>query len=98
MKYLLTGIIICCIAMTAMAQHNITFIIKGGEQKEALAGATITWKEQNRSVLADSSGKAGFNNVPAGAQTFIISHVSFGEKTLTYTFPLASNEAIEIEM
>jgi outer membrane receptor for ferrienterochelin and colicins len=98
MKYLITGIIICCMAITATAQHSVVFIIKSSEEKEALAGATVTWKEQNRSVLADSSGKAAFSNIPAGVQTFIISYVSFGEKTVTYTFPLASNEAIEIEM
>jgi len=97
MKYLLTGIILCCLTMAAHAQQNFTVLIKGGEEKAPLPGATITWKEQKRSVIADSNGVAVISGVPDGAQTFIITYIGFEEKTVTYNFPLAS-DTMEIEL
>lgn len=98
MKYLLTGIMLCCIAVAAQAQNTFKAIIKGGEENAPLAGATVTWKEQNKSVIADSTGLVIFTDVPNGPQTFIISFVGLEEKTLTYTFPSENTDAVEIEM
>lgn len=98
MKYLLTGIVLCCLNMAALAQHTFKAVIRGGEDKTPLPGATVTWKEQNRSLVADSSGLIVFTNVPAGSQTFIISFIGFEEMTVTYTFPLPGDATIDIEL
>lgn len=98
MKFLLSGIIICCLALTSQAQHTLRLVIKGGEDKTPLAGATITWKEKNISAVSDSMGVATISNITDGVQTFIISYVGFNEQTVSYTFPLASTDVVEIEM
>ena len=98
MKYLLTGIVLCCLNMAALAQHTFKAVIRGGEDKTPLPGATVTWKEQNKSLVADSSGSIVFTNVPAGSQTFIISFIGFEEMTVTYTFPLPGDATIDIEL
>lgn len=98
MKYLLTGIMLCCIAIAAQAQNTFKAILKGGEEATPLAGATVTWKEQNKTVAADTTGLVIITDIPNGSQTFIISFVGFEEKTVAYTFPLANAETIEIEL
>jgi outer membrane receptor for ferrienterochelin and colicins len=96
MKYLLTGIAWCFSFMAAQAQHTFTASIVNEEDKQPLAGATFLWKEQRRTVLADSSGTVTINNIPGGPQTFIISHIGFEEKTVTYNFPLPAQEVMVI--
>src|SRR5215204_5424788 len=95
MKLILTGIVLCCLAAAAQAQHTFKAIIKDGEGAP-LAGATLTWKEQNKSFLADSLGSITITGVPNGPQNFAVSHAGLQEKILTYTFPLSNNAAVEI--
>lgn len=97
MKYLLTGIVLCCFMFAAQAQHNFTATIIS-DNKSPLPGATFNWKEKNRSFIADSTGKIVLANIPDGLQTFVISHVGFTDKTVTYTFPLAEAGMTIIEM
>lgn len=98
MKYLLTGLSLCIISMTAQAQHTFTATITGGEEKTPLSSATLKWKEKGRSVLADIEGKVVLTNIPDGIQTFIITHIGFEEKIVTYTFPLTDTAAITIAL
>lgn len=98
MKYLLTGIALCCLTAAVQAQNTFKAVIKGGEEKNPLAGATVTWKEQNKSVAADSTGSVTVTGITNGVQTFIISFIGHEEKTVSYTFPLANDQAIEIEL
>jgi iron complex outermembrane receptor protein len=98
MKYLFTGIILCCFVFASQAQHTFTAIIKSGEGSTPLAGATVTWKQQNRTIAADLTGKVVFNNIPDGAQTFVISFVGFTAKEINLTFPLSQQEPFAIEL
>ncbi|HEX6179824.1 MAG TPA: TonB-dependent receptor plug domain-containing protein, partial [Chitinophagaceae bacterium] len=98
MKFLLTGMIICCLVSASQAQHTFKAIIKGGEEKTILAGATVIWKEKNSAAISDSSGLVTIAHITDGVQTFVISYVGFSEKTVTYSFPLSSTEAVEIEL
>ena len=93
MKYILTGIILCC-CIAAQAQHTFKAIIKGGEG-QVLAGATVRWK--SKPVVGDSTGLAVINDLPAGAQTFIVSYVGFAERTVTYNLPIDSIAEIFLE-
>jgi len=77
-----------------LAQYSFKAIIKN--DKEPLAGATITLKGTNKTAIADSRGLVSINNIPAGKQTLIISYVGYEEKEQEFEFPLASNEAVEI--
>lgn len=98
MKYLLTGIALCCLNVVVHAQNTFRASIRGGEEKTPLAGATVTWKEQNKTIVVDSTGSVTITSIPNGTQTFIISFIGFEEKTVSYTFPLATDEPIEIKL
>jgi outer membrane receptor for ferrienterochelin and colicins len=98
MKYLLTGIMLAFITITTQAQHTFKAIIKGGEEKTILGGATVTWKEQKRSAVSDSTGLVIITGITDGKQTFIISYVGFEEKEISYTFPLPDQQPVEIEL
>lgn len=89
MKSIYIGIVLCCFVLAARAQHAFTAIIKGGEEQAPLAGATVLWKEQNKTLISDSAGIVVFNNVPDGKQTFTVSYTGFEEKEITVQFPLA---------
>ncbi len=98
MKYLITGLILCSFSLTVQAQHTFKAIIKHGQNKLPLPGSTVTWKEQNKTVVADSNAMAIILNIPTGDQTFIISHIGLEEQTVTYSFPLTSADIVEIEL
>lgn len=98
MKLFFTAIMLYCLGMSVKAQHTFKAIIKGGEEKSPLSGATIIWKEQNKTTTSDTLGIVSITGVPAGTQTFIISHVGFAEKTFSLTFPLQNAEILEIEL
>lgn len=98
MKFLLTGIIVCCQIVAAQAQNSFKAIIRGGEGNTPLAGATVTWKEQNKTAITDTSGYIEITGIPNGKQTFAISFVGFEEQTVSYNFPLSENDVIEIEL
>ena len=90
LAFLLSGFV-------ANAQNSFRAIIKSDEGIP-LVGATVQWKEGNISVVADSSGLVTLDNITNGKQTFIISFVGLEEKTLAFTFPLSTNDVIEIEL
>lgn len=98
MRYLLTGILLCCFFITAQAQFTFKAKIIGGEEKIPLPGATITWKEQHKSDIADSNGVAVITGITAGKQTFLITFIGFEARTVTYTFPLTGAAPIDIEL
>lgn len=93
MKYILTGIILCC-SIAAQAQHIFKAIIKGGGER-VLAGATVRWK--SKLVVADSTGLAVMSDVAAGPQTFVVSYVGFAERAVTYNLPIDSIAEIILE-
>lgn len=72
--------------MAAQAQHIFKATIRDGDNTP-LAGATGTWKEGNRSAAADSTGTVMLSDLPAGIQTFVVTHVGYREQTLSVTLP-----------
>jgi iron complex outermembrane receptor protein len=84
--------------MAVQAQHTFKATIRSGEDKTALPGATITWKEQNKSAFADSNGLVVFTAIKPGTQTFLITFIGFEARTVTYTFPLADSAIIDIDL
>ncbi|MEI6949896.1 TonB-dependent receptor [Paraflavisolibacter sp. H34] len=97
MKYLLTGLLLCCTFVSVQAQHLFRASIQN-EQHLPLPGATLTWTEGNRSVAADNTGAATLSGVAPGSQTFRITHVGYAEKSLSLTFPLAADTIVIITL
>lgn len=95
MKYLIICMLLCCFSVLVAAQSNVTFNIKTNE-KVPLPGASLTWVEQNQSYVADSAGNVTIQNITDGVQTFQISFVGYGNKTVKYTFPINEMSPVEI--
>lgn len=87
----------CCLAVAASAQHTFKAIIKDSEGSP-LPGATLTWTKQARAYAADSSGRVVITGIPDGKQTFVITHIGLQERSVSYTFPLASPDPVAIEL
>src|SRR6476469_54648 len=86
------------IAFTSIyAQHTIKLAIKNSEEnEEPLSGATATIASLNKTVIADSSGIATFQDIPAGTYQIKASHVGFDEQQITITVPQPTDEPIQI--
>jgi outer membrane receptor for ferrienterochelin and colicins len=97
-KLFLTILLLAGLIISLSAQQSIRIVIKGGEDKMPLAGATLTWKEKSRTFVADTAGMILINDITAGPQTFIASFAGFKEKTIVETFPLQDRDLIEIEL
>ena len=80
------------------AQQTLRVIIRNGEDRMPLAGATLIWKEKSKTMVADSSGLILIQDIPAGMQTFIVSFAGFEEKTIIETFPMQDKDLLEIEL
>jgi iron complex outermembrane receptor protein len=98
MKYLITGMLSCCLLLSAHAQHTLKVKIVNTETKLPLPGATMEWTAQKQSSIADVNGIVFFNNLPAGSQQFLVSYIGFEERTLSFSFPLPDTALIEIDM
>ncbi len=96
-KIFLTCIVLLCTIITN-AQNTFKAFIKDGKEKHPLQGATVTIKTLNKSTAADSLGFVILENISAGKQEIVISHVGFQNKVLSLTFPLVYDEPIEIHL
>lgn len=94
-KIFLISIGLLCTIITN-AQNTFKAFIKDGKEKQSLQGATVTIKTLNKSTAADSLGFIIVKNITAGKQEIIISRIGFQDKELLLTFPLVSDEPIEI--
>lgn len=97
MRYLLTGLILCCALLSTQAQNVFRVTIQSDEHTP-LPGATLTWTEGNRSAAADASGVAVLENIPDGVHSFTVTHVGFEEATVSCTFPLPADTTIVITL
>ena len=92
---MLISIVMLCAVITN-AQNTFKAFIKDSKEIQPLQGATVTIKTINKSTAADSSGFVILKNITAGKQEIVISRVGFQDKELLLTFPLDSDEPIEI--
>jgi len=95
--FLFSSIFLCCLNAAAQSQHTFKATIRD-QKGSPTPGASVTWKEGSKTVIADSAGLVTITGIPGGTHTFIISFVEHAEKTVTYTFPLAGDEVVEIEL
>jgi iron complex outermembrane receptor protein len=98
MKYLITGILSCCLLLSARAQHTLKVKIVNAEDKRPLPGATMQWLQQQQSSIADSNGIIQFYNLPIGKQDFLVTHIGFENQILSFSFPLSDTSLVEIAL
>jgi len=96
MKIFLLSTLFCCITSLLNAQNTLKAVIK--TDQGPLAGASIFWKEGAKGIVADTTGLVVLPGMPNGKQTFVVSYVGMQDKTISYTFPLATDDVVEIEL
>lgn len=77
-------------------QNTFKTIIRDGESKEALSGATAVLQGTNNGASSDQNGIIEIKNIPDGKQIIIFSYIGYQEKTDTFNFPLTQTEPLEI--
>lgn len=96
MKHILTVCMLLIATTGIYAQHTIRLSIKNSQEKQPLAGATVTIPTLNKTTVADSLGIATFANIAAGTYTVKVSHVGLEEQEVTITVPQPSEEPTEV--
>ncbi|MBX3240876.1 MAG: TonB-dependent receptor [Chitinophagaceae bacterium] len=98
MKFFISGIFLCCFVFAARAQQTFVAVIQDEETGQPLEGASITWKEQNKTVVTDAGGKILFENIPDGNNSFLISYIGYKRKTIKLHFPVSSGMPLIITL
>ena len=80
----------------AYGQNNFQAIIKDGESKEILFGATAILQGTTIGTSADENGFIEINNIPDGKQIIIFSYIGYQEKKETFIFPMVQIEPLVI--
>ena len=96
MKHIILPFLAILFTSMAYGQNSFKAIIKDSESKEILIGATAVLEGTTNGSSADENGYKEINNVPNGTQTIIFSYLGYEETKLTFSFPLAETEPIEI--
>ena len=92
-------LLLCMLLMASTgiyAQHTIRLQIKKDEEKQLLAGATVTILSLKKSVVSDSAGIAVFTNITAGSYKITISYVGLEEVSITVVVPQPTANLTEI--
>lgn len=92
-------LLLCMLLMASTgiyAQHTIRLQIKKDEEKQLLAGATVTIPSLKKSVVSDSAGIAVFTNITAGSYKLTISYVGLEEVSITVVVPQPTANLTEI--
>ena len=92
-KILLFFLMITTVFLT-YGQNELKGMVKTGDKREVLAGATIHVKGQNKSVVSNKNGFFFLENIPGGWQQITISFTGFNKKTDTIFFPLSAADTL----
>jgi outer membrane receptor for ferrienterochelin and colicins len=77
-------------------QNTFKAVVKDGETKEPLIGATAVVQGTTNGASADVNGMIEIKNIPDGKQTIVFSYIGYETRKDAFNFPLASKESIEI--
>ncbi len=91
------GVIICILfSSLASGQNTFKAIVKSKESQEVLPGASAIVKNTSLGASSNEDGLLQIEDIPNGVQVIEISFVGYLTHTLTVTFPLSSDEPLEI--
>lgn len=82
----------------ASAQNVFKARLLDEDSKEPLVGASARLEGSSIGSSADEKGIVEIRNIPNGNQTIEFSYIGYRPKEKSYTFPLRSQEIIEIEL
>ncbi len=82
----------------SQAQHIFNASVKDKSNGEAIVGATVLLFGTNNAATTNSNGKVQLVNIPSGKQIIVFNFIGYEPRFDTLTFPLSSQEPIEIQM
>ncbi len=80
----------------AFGQHTLKAIIRDGETREPLPGATASVQGTAVGASAGAGGALELNGIPAGRQVIRFSYVGFEDRLETLVFPLTQTAPLEV--
>ena len=78
------------------AQNSFKAVLKDGETKEPLVGATALFFGTTNGSTADLNGLITISNIPDGKQIIVFRYLGYEQRSDTFNFPLPSIEPINI--
>jgi outer membrane receptor for ferrienterochelin and colicins len=96
MKKVIFIYLLVLFAIKSSAQHTIQLSIKNNSDKTTLAGATVSIKQLNKTVIADSAGITIFKDILQGTYNITVSFIGFEEKEITLQVPQPNDTIIEV--
>ena len=75
-------------AISGIAQHNLTVHVKDAGTKEPLPGASILLSGMPNGAAADSNGITTLHNLPNGSQTLEVRRIGYEFLAITLTLPV----------
>jgi outer membrane receptor for ferrienterochelin and colicins len=82
--------------LTIQGQYTIKLSIRDSTNRSPLPGATVAIPSLQRSVAADSTGLAVFNNLATGTYNIAVSFVGFEDKQIIINVPQVPDEPLEL--
>jgi len=98
MKKIYLFVLAVCMVFTAGAQNSFKTVIRCAHHKEPLPGATVSIPKLNKTVVADSTGTAMINDIPAGTYKVVVTYVGRPEFDKEFSFPLQPGTVTDIYM
>ena len=80
----------------AFGQNTFKAVVKDGESKEPLIGATANLRGTTNGAGTDLNGYLEMNNIPDGPQTIIFRYIGYEEVKKSFNFPLSATDPVEI--
>ncbi len=87
----------CLFLVPAMAQSDLSIIVKDSQTQEALPGASVTIRSINKAAVTDSNGKAVLNGITNGKYQVQASYIGYESRTDSVNLPLTGILVILLE-
>ncbi|KAA6322110.1 Colicin I receptor [termite gut metagenome] len=78
------------------AQNIFTAIVKDGDTKEVLIGATAMIKDTRDGATTDTDGIVILKNIPNGIHRIVFSYMGYESSTQEFSFPLINSDTLQI--
>lgn len=85
-------------AHSAYSQNTLKATVKEEGSGEPLIGVTAKVKGMDITSVSDANGNITVSNIPDGRYTIMFSYIGYEDKISTFSFPLASDGVVTIEM
>lgn len=96
MKSFILPVIALFFAVQSLAQNTFTTIVRDSETKDPLTGVTVSVRGSHNGSVTDQKGFAQINNISAGKNVIVFRLLGYGEKVISYIFPITQSMPVEI--